>query len=61
MSRFTALVLAFALLPVSQAADWRDYGGTPDQSKYARTPDITKKNVARLAVSWTYPTGDERT
>ena len=60
MNRFTALVFALAMLPVSQAAEWRDYGGTPDQSKYALTPDITKKNVAQLEVSWIYPTSDER-
>jgi quinoprotein glucose dehydrogenase len=59
------LPLVSALLPLSTFAagthtEWRDYGGTPDQSKFAVTPDITKKNVSRLAVSWVYPTGDER-
>src|SRR5687767_6078 len=49
-----------AVSPDSPATEWRDYGGTPDQSKYARTPDITRKNVSRLAVAWMYPTGDER-
>jgi quinoprotein glucose dehydrogenase len=42
------------------AAEWPDYGGTPDQSKYVVTPDITRRNVAKLAVSWMYPTSDER-
>ena len=40
--------------------EWPDYGGTPDQSKFAVTPDITKKNVSQLEVAWIYPTGDER-
>src|SRR5687768_2555937 len=45
---------------VAQATEWPDYGGTPDQSKYAVTPDITKKTVSQLDVAWIYPTGDER-
>jgi quinoprotein glucose dehydrogenase len=58
----SAAVLGASLLAFSavRAAQWPDYGGTPDQSKYAVTPDLTKKNVARLEVAWTYPTGDER-
>ena len=53
------LALALTMVPVSRAA-WPDYGGTPDQSKYVVTRDITKKSVSRLQVAWTYPTGDER-
>jgi quinoprotein glucose dehydrogenase len=48
------------MLSVSQAASWSDYGGSPDQSKYVVTKDITRQNVSKLAVAWTYPTGDER-
>jgi quinoprotein glucose dehydrogenase len=44
----------------ARGAQWPDYGGSPDQSKYAVTPDITKKNVAQLEVAWIYPSGDER-
>jgi quinoprotein glucose dehydrogenase len=45
----------------AQSADaWRDYGGGPDQSKYVVMKDITKANVSRLEVAWTYPSGDER-
>jgi quinoprotein glucose dehydrogenase len=55
---FTAL--ASALLAVSNASDWPDYGGTPDQSKFVKVRDITKKNVSQLTAAWTYPTGDER-
>lgn len=58
------IALALMVAPVSvlagDATQWRDYGGTPDQSRYAVTPDITKQNVAKLRVSWIYPTFDER-
>jgi quinoprotein glucose dehydrogenase len=58
----SAAVLGACLFALSaaRAAQWPDYGGTPDQAKYAVTPDLTKKNVARLEVAWMYPTGDER-
>jgi glucose dehydrogenase len=56
--------LAFAVLlaasSVAVGGQWPDYGGTPDQSKFAVTPDITKRNVSQLDVAWTYPTSDER-
>src|SRR5689334_18372440 len=64
MKKMLAITLAASLSAVSVLAaprtEWRDYGGSPDQSKYAITPDITRKNVAKLAISWVYPTGDER-
>jgi quinoprotein glucose dehydrogenase len=55
-------VMGCALLvaPASHATDWPDYGGTPDQSKYAVTPDITRKTVTQLEPAWIYPTADER-
>jgi quinoprotein glucose dehydrogenase len=58
----SAAVLGASLFVLSsvRAAQWPDYGGTPDQAKYAVTPDLTKKNVARLEVAWMYATGDER-
>lgn len=55
-----ALTLISLSLPAREPTQWRDYGGTPDQSKYAVTPDITKQNVSKLEVSWIYPTSDER-
>jgi quinoprotein glucose dehydrogenase len=55
-----AAALGLLLSSVSHAGSWPDYGGTPDQSKFVVTKDITKKNVAKLQVAWTYPTGDER-
>jgi len=37
---------------------WKDYGGGPDSSKYVALDQITKANVSRLQVAWTYSTGD---
>ena len=39
--------------------NWPDYGGGADSSKYVALDQITKANVAKLKVAWTYPTGDE--
>jgi quinoprotein glucose dehydrogenase len=49
-----------SLVLTARATEWPDYGGSPDQSKYAVTPDLTRKNVAKLEVAWSYPTSDER-
>lgn len=38
---------------------WQSYGSGPDQSKYFVQDQITKENVGRLEVAWTYPTEDE--
>ncbi len=54
------VVLALAMVSVSHAGSWPDYGGTPDQSKFVVARDITKKSVSRLEVAWMYSTGDER-
>src|SRR5687768_16069752 len=37
---------------------WRDYGGSADNARYVTFNQITKANVSRLQVAWTYPTGD---
>ncbi|MEJ0087352.1 MAG: PQQ-binding-like beta-propeller repeat protein [Pseudomonadota bacterium] len=61
---FLRAVLAAALLlatNVSAHADqWRDYGGTPDQSKFIEVQDLTRANIAKLQIAWMYPSGDER-
>jgi quinate dehydrogenase (quinone) len=38
--------------------EWRDYAGGPDSSRFVAATQITKANVAKLAVAWTYPEGD---
>ena len=58
-----ALALAFLspTNPGAQAQDykgWRDYGGGPDNSKFVPLTQITKANVNRLGVAWSYPTQD---
>jgi quinoprotein glucose dehydrogenase len=39
-------------------ADWRYYGGTPEQTRYSPLTQITPDNVRSLEVAWTYDTGD---
>ena len=59
-SRELLAACALAVCGTVHAGQWPDYGGTPDQSKFVVTPDITRKNVTQLEVAWTYPTNDER-
>ena len=60
-------VLAFAVPPAhAQRADqgekgWADYGGSPSNSHYADIKQITKDNVNRLRVAWTYSTHNNAT
>ncbi len=37
---------------------WRDYGGAADAAQYSALSQIDRSNVGKLAVAWTYPTGD---
>jgi quinoprotein glucose dehydrogenase len=39
---------------------WRDYGGAADSSQYSALIQITRANVNRLQVAWSYPTGDSK-
>src|SRR6202167_2612713 len=36
----------------------RDYGGAADAAQYSALSQIDRSNVGKLAVAWTYPTGD---
>jgi quinoprotein glucose dehydrogenase len=38
---------------------WSDYGGGADNSHYLALNQITKSNVDKLKVAWTYPTHDD--
>lgn len=42
------------------SASWKDYGGSPDQSKYVVAKDINKNNVSQLDVEWAYSTDDDK-
>ena len=37
--------------------EWRDYAGGPDSSRFVAATQITRANVHRLEVAWTYPPG----
>lgn len=42
-------------------AVWRDFGGAPDSAQYSALSQIDSTNVAKLGISWMYPTGDTNT
>lgn len=44
--------------PTVPPGDWRVTGGEPGNSRYSSLRRITRANVAKLAVAWTYHTGD---
>ncbi len=44
-----------------QHKTWKQYGGSPDQSKYFVGNSITKENVSALKVAWVYPSADSMT
>jgi quinoprotein glucose dehydrogenase len=37
--------------------EWRDYAGGPDSSRFVAATEITRSNVNRLRVAWTYASG----
>jgi quinoprotein glucose dehydrogenase len=55
----TYALLLVVLSATTLAADWPHYGGGPDQIRYSRLTQITRANVAKLRVAWTYDTHDE--
>ena len=44
--------------PEGSGADWAHYLGHTSSSQYSSLDQITKENVTRLEVAWTYETGD---
>ncbi|HTZ73281.1 MAG TPA: PQQ-binding-like beta-propeller repeat protein [Candidatus Aquilonibacter sp.] len=42
----------------SQAQQWPDYAGSPEGNRYVESDQITKANVDKLEVAWTYPYAD---
>ena len=52
------LAAIWAVSPAAQSPrEWRDYAGGPDSSRFVSSTQITKDNVSRLTVAWTYPPG----
>ena len=56
----TALCLTVALSAADPHAAWRDYGGASDSAQYSSLTQVTRENVARLQVAWTYPIGENK-
>ena len=59
-----ALALTLLLAPTmlvgqAKSVDWPVYGGSPDHTHYTTIDQITRENVNRLRVAWTYETHDE--
>jgi glucose dehydrogenase len=55
-----AVVVTFAAVfaaPAQRPREWRDYAGGADSSRFVAATQITKANVHRLQVAWTYPSG----
>src|SRR5579864_3860369 len=53
------LILCVALPAAAQdSGDWPAYGRDPGGTKYSPLDQINTKNVAKLAVAWTYHTAD---
>ncbi|MCC6363574.1 MAG: pyrroloquinoline quinone-dependent dehydrogenase [Bryobacterales bacterium] len=57
---FRALLICAAPFPAlaQDHKTWSDYSGAPDAAQYSALAQITRSNVDKLQVAWTYPTGD---
>jgi glucose dehydrogenase len=55
----TAVLLGLTASSLSGQAprEWRDYAGGPDSSRFVAATQITRSNVHRLQVAWTFPSG----
>jgi quinoprotein glucose dehydrogenase len=57
-----AVLVAIGAIGVSAAdqdrKSWRDYAGSPDNSRFSTSTEITRTNVATLQLAWNYPYGD---
>src|SRR5690242_1929619 len=53
---FFAVLISIAT--VMDAQEWPAYAGDPGGSRYSPLKQISRENVARLKVAWTYHTGD---
>ena len=71
MTAVVAALIAFAWhVSVAQKAeaarnrklgqqDWSYYGGAPENDHYSSLKQINRSNVSRLAVAWSFDTGEE--
>ena len=44
--------------PEAAVEEWPTYGNDPGSARYSPLSEITKGNVGKLKVAWTYRTGD---
>ena len=58
MNRKLVALCLFAGLLWADEVDWPAYGGGTDEIRYSKLDQINTKNVGRLAVAWTFDTGD---
>src|SRR6476661_2587471 len=56
----TILLFALTARAKDPHASWRDYGGGADSSQFSSLTQITRKNVAKLQVAWSYPIGENK-
>ena len=52
------LLLAPLVLEAQKDAGWKEYLGGPDSSHYSPLKQVNTRNVDKLAVAWSYETGD---
>ena len=55
--RYAALALLFAANLPAANDGWTAYGGDPGGTRYSRLKQVTRANVGKLQVAWTYHTG----
>ena len=59
---FCFLAAVFASAPALRSADgdkwWPDYAGGPASARFFEADQITKSNVGKLEIAWTYPFGE---
>ena len=53
--RWTLLIVGIGLCA---AQEWRHWGGDAGGQKYSKLKQVDRGNVAKLAVAWTYKTGE---
>ena len=58
MSYFVLVIGFFIASSANAQQDWRVYGGNSASTRYSSLAQIHRENVNKLAVAWTYDTGD---
>src|SRR5947209_346247 len=56
--RLLPFLLVCGIVCGQNHATWSDYGGAADSAQYSSLTQINRTNVGKLAVAWSYATGD---